>query len=686
MTETASPITVVKTASRTEARFAYNPSLVQLVKSIGLRWDPAAKVWWTTDAAKAARLTELASGNLSEKVAEKVAEINAERVESVNASFAKDSDAEIPCPDGLAYLPYQRAGIAYGMAREAVLIGDDMGLGKTMQALGIINATPDAQRILIICPASLKLNWRKEARKWLVNKSLLIGIAEGPNWPAANVVIANYDILAKHSDRLRSTDFDIIIIDEAHYLKNPKSGRAKAVLGDPKAKPVAIPPIRARRRVVLTGTPIPNRPIEIYPIVSWLFPTEFRSFWGFAKRYANAHQGAFGWDLTGASNLSELQEKLRVIGMVRRLKNDVLLELPPKTRQIIELPSGSAGAAVKREATAWQSNEAALEAMRAAVELAKASDDPRDYEEAARNLTSATQAAFTEISGLRHETALAKVPAMIEHLVDSLEDGHKIVFFCHHKDVAAEVAAGVRDAGFGVVSGTGDMSVEQRQASVERFQKDDSVKLFVATIMSMGVGHTLTASAHVVFGELDWVPGNVTQAEDRCHRIGQTGNVLVQHIVLEGSLDARMVEILVEKQAVIEQALDKGMQPTELAYTPTPEKAPTVPITPSKDRAGSEDTSRDKIGEIAARLDDEHVVLIIAAIRTLAGMNSDYCTEENGVGFNKLDTMIGMDLASKYPLTKRQAALALRICFKYNRTQLGGILSPCEEALKGGSK
>jgi len=670
MNSTAPQITVVDGPGRTEARFPYNPGLVQLVKQLGCRWDPAGKVWWTDKPAVATKLRELGGGDLERKVEQ----LNSERVQAVEASRAKDSDIEIPCRDGLAYLPYQRAGIAYGMEREGVLFGDDMGLGKTVQAAGVINCTPGAKRVLVVCPASLKLNWRKELLKWLVDRNLSIGIAEGSNWPATHVVIANYDILARHADRLRSEDWDIAILDEAHYIKNPKSQRAKAILGDPKAKTPTFP-IRARKRVVLTGTPIPNRPIEIFPIVSWLFPTEFRSFWGFAKRYANAHNNGFGWDLTGSSNLSELQEKLRVLGMVRRLKGDVLTELPPKTRQIIELSSEAAGRAVKRETEDWERREQVIAQLRDAVELSKASDDPEDYAKAAEALQEATQAAFTEMAGLRHETALAKVPALIEHLIDSLEDGRKIVFFCHHKDVAAQVRDGVAKAGYGVVCGTGDMDVTARQASVERFQADPDVRLFVATIMAMGVGHTLTASAHVVFGELDWTPGNVTQAEDRCHRIGQTGNVLIQHVVLEGSIDARMVEILVEKQQVIERALDRGMQATQIKFGV---------VSPAKDRPSTENTSRDEIGEIATKLTPIMITIVQQALGLLAVMNQDYATEKNGIGFNGGDTRIGMSLAQRSSLTPRQAALGYKVCLKYNRTQLGGILDDLTTIIKGG--
>ena len=656
-------ITVTEVNSRLEASFAYDAAIVQLVKSFGCRWDPAKRVWWTKDEDTALKLKSAAGQDVSAAIAERNKTIRA-AVEASRASFA---DMDIPAPSGKTYLPFQRAGIAYGADRDSVLIGDDMGLGKTIQAIGLLNVQ-DAKKVLIICPASIKLNWRNELKKWLV-KPLNIGIAEGKSYPVSDVVIINYDIVAKHLDQIRMTEWDAIIVDEAHYLKNPKSARAKAILGEKETKPLT-----AKRKIVLTGTPIPNRPIELFPVANWLFPSAFSSFFGFAKKFCNARQGSYGWDFTGSSNLDELQEQLRVAGMVRRLKMDVLTELPPKTRQIVEIQGASA--IVKKEADAWESREEKVNALRVALELSKASDNPDDYSKAAEALGEATSAAFSEMSTLRHETAVAKVLFVVQHLIDALEDGRKIVFFCHHKDVAGMVRDDIQEAGYGVVCGTGDMSVEQRQASVEKFQRDPNTKLFIATIMAMGVGHTLTAASHVVFGELDWVPGNVTQAEDRCHRIGQKDNVLIQHIVLENSIDARMVEILIEKQSVIDQALDRSLDRSFEVSQIAPE--PVAVVTPSKQRAASETTTRDKIGEIAEKLTDEMVDLISQALGILSGRNMDYAQEQNGIGFNKLDTQIGMHLAYGR-LTKRQSALGLKVCMKYNQTQLGGLLNPCKE-------
>jgi SWI/SNF-related matrix-associated actin-dependent regulator 1 of chromatin subfamily A len=218
---------LVRTPHRIEARFRYDPAVKDLVKAAGFKFDGAAKVWWTTSEAVAAKVARPDAVDL----------INGEREEaarkaqaSIEASRATNANVAIPAPEGLDYLGYQKAGIAYAMERDACLIGDDMGLGKTMQAIGTINADAGARSVLVICPASLKLNWAKELRKWLV-RPLSIGVAEGKVIPTTDVVIINYDIVSKHRAAIDAREWDILIVDEAHYLKNPKAGRTKAVLG-----------------------------------------------------------------------------------------------------------------------------------------------------------------------------------------------------------------------------------------------------------------------------------------------------------------------------------------------------------------------------------------------------------------------------------------------------------------------
>ncbi len=220
-------IDIVRTPARIEARFRYDPAVKDLVKAAGFRWDPAAKVWWTASEQVAAKI---ARPDAVEALNAERAEAARKAQEAIEASKATDSDRPIPAPEGLAYLPYQRGGIAYAMERDAVFIGDEMGLGKTIQAIGVINADNTARRVLIICPASLKLNWQKELRKWLV-RPMSIGIAEGSKFPSDDIVIINYEIVARNRAAIDKVEWDVMVCDEAHYMKSQKAQRTKAVLG-----------------------------------------------------------------------------------------------------------------------------------------------------------------------------------------------------------------------------------------------------------------------------------------------------------------------------------------------------------------------------------------------------------------------------------------------------------------------
>lgn len=536
-------------------------------KSAGLRWHRGegcsvkgcvpcehelGKVWWTSDVLKALELIEYADEPLRSTIVERAGPAGEERAElerkrararkvkrfeqlrTRTASRARDAKIDAPRPEGLDYLPYQRAAIAFGLPRPNVLLADEMGLGKTIEALGIVNADPDARRVLIVCPASLKLNWARECERWLVEPGE-VGVA-GKKFPTgADVVIVNYDILGKWKQQLAGA-WDVLVADECHYVKNKDAKRSKALYA-----------IEARRKLFLTGTPILNRPMELWAIVSFLAPGEFPKFWDFAKRYCNPIKNNFGWEFVGATNLDELHERLSGTIMVRRTKAEVLPDLPPKRRQVIELASEHAAGLIAVEAGAWEEHRRRLGELRA---LRKAGSGSEAQLEALR---AGVNAAFGELAKLRQDTALAKVPLVIEHVKGVLEEAGKVVLFAHHRAVIAELAEPFGDA---AVTLTGDHSSAQRQAAVDRFQEDPSCRLFIGSITAAGFGLTLTASSNVVFAELDWVPAHLTQAEDRTHRIGQKESVLVQHLVLEDSLDARMVGTLLKKQRVIDQVVD----------------------------------------------------------------------------------------------------------------------------------
>ena len=613
-------------------------------KAAGFRWSPADRVWWTSDLDKAASVA--AAAEVSPE-AERALGAAAEAQEaSLEASSAAASDIDVPVPDGLAYLPFQLAGIAYALARPSTLIADEMGLGKTVEAIGLINADPSITSVLVVCPASLKTNWGRELGRWLT-RPMTVAVANGETPP--ETLVAEWDVVVTNYEQLHKLPLqhvDLLIVDEAHYCKSPKAKRTKLVSQWAEL---------AKRRVLLTGSPILNRPIELHSLLA-ILDADAWPFWPYAKAYCNARQSRWGWDFGGSSNLGELQRKLRSTLMVRRLKADVLAELPAKRRQVLVLDDKGYSASLKAEGKLQSQIAQDIEALELARDLAEAVDDQAAYAEAVKALQARHQVAFNEMSGVRHDSALAKAPAVAEHVEGLLESVDKIVVMAHHHDVVDVLVEALAD--YGVVSLTGRDNQTKRQDAVDRFQDDSSVRVFVGSIQAAGVGLTLTAASLVVFAELDWVPGNMSQAEDRVHRIGQSDSVLIQHVVVDGSIDATMAHTLVAKQTNIDAALDDDIPEAVPATFEVPE-APPAP------------TTRPRLEP----LPDAEIPAVHEALRILAGLDTDRASVVNNMGFNKLDGQFGHDLAGRSTLTGRQAAAGKRLVSKYHRQLPADILS-----------
>lgn len=574
----------------------------------------------------------------------------ARRQAVIDASRAVTADVSIPAPAGMAYMPFQLAGIAAMRDRPATLLADQMGLGKTIQAIGVVNADPSVVKVLVVCPASLKINWRNELKKWLVRPLRVEVQKSGQPWcgDAADVVVLNYDILGKYP-QIYTVAWDMLVADECHFVKNPKAQRTRLLLGS-RRKGFESPGVRARRRLFLTGTPILNRPVEIFPLLESLQPGK----WTFRDkiRYCAGFQGRWGWDFSGAAHLDELQERLRSSVMVRRMKCDVLTDLPPKRRQIVELPSDDCEELCQEECSAWDESGAEMAQARADMVLADASDDEIAYRAAADRLRSAASVAFARISELRHRVALAKVPAVVDHIKGVMEDTGKLVLFAHHLDVIGQLMGALKE--FSPLCVTGETKQDLRQGIVDLFNGNPDHKILILGIHAAGVGLSVKASVEV-FAELDWVPGIVSQAEDRCHGIGRgiEGEPLqVQHLVLERSLDARMVRAIVHKQEIADKALDKGLAAIEAS-----EPITSINIDlPTKAEMAKEALTVD------ARLHDA----VLEGMQRLAKV-CDYAASKDDHGFNGCDAPIGHSLASRSQLTPKQVVVGRRILIKYHR-------------------
>lgn len=532
-----------------ECRFAEK----EIAKDAGFWWDKTRKVWYTSDIFNAIKLSHYADNATMEMLQDNWSGTN----ENYMLSMAESSSIEVPAPKGLEYFGYQKAGIEYLLKNEGVLLGDEMGLGKTIQVIGLINHLNDVlkddfdskynrlEKVLIVCPAHLKLNWAKELKTWLCS-NLTYGIADGSWFPKHHdIAVINYEILAKHELILQKTRWDLIVADEGHYLKNPNSQRSENFYA-----------LNAPRRIIVTGTPISNRPKELFPLISWLRPDRFPKFITFAIRYCGAVKGEGDrWNFNGDSNLDELNARLRATLMIRRLKNEVLKDLPDKIRQVIELPAPRAARSLlASELGAYDEREETLATLRAAIKEAKTANDTAAYDAAVRSFQSVTGQILSSIAKVRKEVALIKAPLVAEHVRTIVDTGQKVVVFAHHHDVIDLIYDSFPKEM--VVKLDGRDSAVEKDRSVQRFQNSSDCMVFIGALTAAGTGITLTAASTVVFAELDWVPGNLSQCEDRCHRIGQKNSVLVQHIVLENSLDFRIANRIVEKQYVIDAAMN----------------------------------------------------------------------------------------------------------------------------------
>ncbi|MEI6632809.1 MAG: DEAD/DEAH box helicase [Chlamydiota bacterium] len=468
------------------------------------------------------------------------------------ASVKAVSTLTVPCPEGLEYLSFQVAGIEYiENTKGRTLVADECGLGKTIQALGWLNLHPELRPAVVICPASMKLQWYSEARRWLMTPRGTIDVVkdgkDAPT-PGHDLYVINYDLVHKHEEAFRAIGVRVVILDESHYLKAQKTIRTKAVLRVCDG---------IQHVLCLSGTPILNKPIEAWTTLRLLAPKTFRSWFDYVTRFCNGHKQKIGrdrevWQVDGSSNLDEMNSLMRETCFVRRLKKDVMAELPAKRRVIV--PIGD-GCGLRGEADFTRRLKGIVARRRAEQrDLARVKDErerTRQRDSLLVRMREENTEILSEIEKLRQEAAREKMGAACEFIENILEQG-KLVVFAHHKFVIDELMKQFK--GSAVIRG--ETSVEDRQRAVERFQNNPECRLFIGSLHAASQGITLTAASDVVFMELDWVPGIMVQGEDRCHRIGTRSSVTAWYLVLDGSIEVRMARILEQKQAVLDAVLD----------------------------------------------------------------------------------------------------------------------------------
>jgi SWI/SNF-related matrix-associated actin-dependent regulator of chromatin subfamily A-like protein 1 len=451
-------------------------------------------------------------------------------LQKVTAKAAPAATLTVPGLRGKLF-PFQERGVAFIESRDGrAIIADEMGLGKTVQALAWLQLHPEHRPAVVVVPASLKLNWDREAVSWLPAPKTQILRGTTPYKLTGEIIIINYDILSSWVDELKAYKPSVLIMDEIHYIKSNSAQRTKATKLLAKGIPY---------RIGLSGTIILNRPVEAFNAGRLIDPNGvFNKFWDYAHRYCNARNNGFGWDFSGASNTQELHDKLTdpITGcMIRRKKSDVLTDLPDKIHSFIPVELDNENEYRKAEADfiGW---------VRA-----------NKGEAAAARASNAETLAAIEV--LKQLAVQGKLKQAIDWITNFLDEGDgKLVVFAVHKFVidALMNAFGTKVA----VKIDGSTPMADRQRAVDIFQHNPECRLFIGNIKAAGVGLTLTAASTVAFFELPWTPGDLSQAEDRCHRIGQKDSVNIHYLLATNTIEEQIARLLDKKRKVLDSVLD----------------------------------------------------------------------------------------------------------------------------------
>jgi SWI/SNF-related matrix-associated actin-dependent regulator 1 of chromatin subfamily A len=427
-------------------------------------------------------------------------------------------------------MEHQKVAIEKLLANNKFILADDMGLGKTTAAV-IASMESGAKKVLIVCPASLKINWDREIKNYTDRKVLIV---EGRKWGSTfDYYIINYDILKNYHTTEKSEDsddykllvnekFDLAIVDEAHYVSNATANRTR-LLNDVLE---TIP-----RVWLLTGTPMTSRPINYFNLLKIVDSPLTLNWQSYVRRYCKGYQFSVGnrkvWNTSGASNLDELRERTKSY-VLRRMKTDIL-DLPEKivTPVFVELSS--------------KMYDEELE------EFTRISNDNKDKETLSVTLN--------RLMKIRQLIAYEKIPYTCEIIDKCLDQGKKVIVFTNFT-MSLDMLHEKYKKNSVILNGS--MSKEKKQESVDRFQNEDKIKIFISNIIAGGVGITLTAGEVVVMNDLSFVPAHHSQAEDRAYRYGQKNSVLVYYPVFENTVEKIIYNILQKKKGIIDQVMGDG--------------------------------------------------------------------------------------------------------------------------------
>ncbi|XP_008553472.1 SWI/SNF-related matrix-associated actin-dependent regulator of chromatin subfamily A-like protein 1 [Microplitis demolitor] len=405
-------------------------------------------------------------------------------------------------------MPFQREGVCFGIKKDGrCMIADDMGLGKTIQALGIAHYYKADWPLLIVAPSSVTHQWFQSILEFLPSVpvfDIVIFSRKQSYISDSKITIISYDLLMKNKDSIANTAFGTIILDESHTLKTLSAKKTEAV------KKIVD---KSKHIILLTGTPALSRPIELYSQITLIIPN-FLTAHNYGVRYCNAEQTKFGWNYKGSSNTTELQLLLKSTCLIRRLKVDVLSQLPSKFRQIIMLDPNLI--------------DEGTEEMKEA------------YKKCSQNKGNN----HTTIIQCFNESSSQRIKAVCNYLEGVLEKEDKFIVFAHHKSILDAIMELLIRMNVKFIRIDGNTRAEDRKTLVDRFQERDNIRVAVLSITAANAGITLTAASLCIFAELYWNPGILCQAEDRIHRIGQNQSVIIRYLIAEKTVDDHLWPLL----------------------------------------------------------------------------------------------------------------------------------------------
>jgi SNF2 family DNA or RNA helicase len=526
--------------------FSYDRVAIRAVKQIpGITWDKKTHAWRAplTSASAVIQWSETFDVPVEAAVRQEASQMRYRLSTTYAASRATDAEIDIPGLVGTLF-PYQRAGVAYAAASRRCFLADEMGLGKSVQSAATLEylALQGEQVFpaVIVCPPNLVLNWQAEWARFFPQRHVEI-VSNRSEFPENyDVVIVGYSNIATWVRQL--SKHAAYIFDESHYCKTVTAQRTKV------AKRLARSASLSAPILLLTGTPVTNRPAEYASQLDIIGQIDkFGGTWGFYRRYCDAFKDKWGqWHLEGHSNLEELNERLRSTCYIRRTKLEVMKELPPVVHSPLLVPGTAAGLKEYKKAEADIVAYLVERAREIARELGLSE---RSAAVRAKFRAEASQH-LVKISVLRRLAAKAKMSAAEEWIEQRIEDGRQVIVAAHHRDIVDAVALK-----FGGLKIQGGMNVSEVEATKAKFQ-EDGAPVLVLSIQAAKSGHTLTAAQEILFLEQPWTPADLDQTTARLHRIGQTGSVTATYMLLSGTIDEQIYDLINSKRAVVDQATE----------------------------------------------------------------------------------------------------------------------------------